>query len=114
MRAKFSNRANDINSVAKQKGKTTSIDKNNIAQSIKRAKVHYDETELKMIWKSDAKSVGLNQDRIDSLKTFDPYDTIKNLKLEDELIKQSFSKNGKLFLLDDERLGLEKYTNWKI
>lgn len=34
-------------------------------------------------------------------------------KIVDEVIKM-LSKNWKLFLLDDERLGLEKYTNWKI
>jgi UDP-N-acetylglucosamine 2-epimerase (non-hydrolysing) len=34
-------------------------------------------------------------------------------KIVDEVLK-ILSKNGKLFLLDDERLGLEKYTNWKI
>ncbi len=34
-------------------------------------------------------------------------------KIVDEVLK-TFSKNGKLFLLDDERLGLEKYTDWKI
>lgn len=34
-------------------------------------------------------------------------------KIVDEVLK-TLSKNGKLFLLDDERLGLEKYTNWKI
>jgi len=34
-------------------------------------------------------------------------------KIVDEVLK-ILSKNGKLFLFDDERLGLEKYTNWKI
>lgn len=34
-------------------------------------------------------------------------------KIVDEVLK-ILSKNGKLFLLDDERLGLEKYSNWKI
>ncbi len=34
-------------------------------------------------------------------------------KIVDEVLK-ILSKNGKLFLLDDERLGLEKYTDWKI
>lgn len=34
-------------------------------------------------------------------------------KIVDEVLK-ILSKNWKLFLLDDERLGLEKYTNWKI
>lgn len=34
-------------------------------------------------------------------------------KIVDEVLKM-LSKNWKLFLLDDERLGLEKYANWKI
>lgn len=34
-------------------------------------------------------------------------------KIVDEVLKM-LAKKGKLFLLDDERLGLEKYTNWKI
>ncbi|MDD5770278.1 MAG: UDP-N-acetylglucosamine 2-epimerase [Candidatus Gracilibacteria bacterium] len=34
-------------------------------------------------------------------------------KIVDEVLKL-LSKDGKLFLLDDERLGLEKYINWKI
>lgn len=34
-------------------------------------------------------------------------------KIVDEVLL-ILSKNWKLFLLDDERLGLEKYTNWKI
>jgi len=34
-------------------------------------------------------------------------------KIVDEVLK-ILSKNWKLFLLDDERLGLEKYINWKI
>jgi len=34
-------------------------------------------------------------------------------KIVDEVLK-ILSKDGKLFLFDDERLGLEKYINWKI
>jgi len=47
------------------------------------------------------------------MKKYNLYGENVSKKIVDGVLKK-IHKNGKLFQFDDERLGLEKYFNWKI
>lgn len=97
MRNEFSARNLEINKIANSKNKTTTIDRNNIAQSMKRVKEHWDRLELKAEWFKSAKKVGIKPSTIESWKTFKNATLVKNIKLEDRIIKESLTSKGKLF-----------------
>ncbi len=116
LRQHYSKRRNQINEVAELKGKSTAIDKFNIAQSIKSPKVVYKESIIRDFWKKEAKELfGVDEKFIDNLRNNNESVTVNrvnNFIDYNKLIEMAHTKTGKLFDMHiDQRMAeQEQYS----
>lgn len=124
----FSKRDNEIEYLAKKYNMTNYSGKQLIAQKSKSTKVKYNKEELKQIWKEDANEIGLTNNKIQSLKTFDKKYVLKYAQTDESLLYyvakcSTNKKTGNLNiteviakLFENEQYtgecGLTKYNNW--
>lgn len=108
----FSSRSNQILEIAELTGKTSTFDKMNIAQNIKRNKVHYEESDLHDIWKKEAKELfNFDSQSIENIKCDTDKYLLTGAKLESTIIKSAMTQGGKLFE-SKLRLRLAEYEQY--
>lgn len=114
MRNYYSKRGNAINEVANEKGKTTSIDKYNIAQDYKQVKVLFNKRELYTFWKKDLKDrFNIDSSFVESLRTYKD-NTKQYYKNYGELINSSKNRDGFIYekRLDTKLSEYAQYTGF--
>lgn len=96
MEKHFSNRTVAINKIAQATGKTSPIDKYNIAIDIRRNKEEFNRDDLLAMWKTEAKGLGLTQDTLREIRTNKDLQ-LGNYMTDEELIRGSIFNDGPLF-----------------
>ncbi len=96
MNSFFSKRSNDITKKQKEKNlENSSIARSYIASNNKITKIHYDEDTIVTHWQNEAKSIGIDNQFIDTLKT-GFHNGFENYMVEQKFLKTCLNSKGKL------------------